>query len=300
MVTISKILETWIDSSIFTDDSLSGENNEMPGNLLWFKFCPSCGDMGITKAGYSTPGVSISVISGYIAYAGNVLELSITNSKTVMPLPHRAHADRPRYSDVCSQPSALRCCTISLLTGHNFLLVTSDVQLGIHSLSLSGCMRSTHDSSLTCRDGRSDGFSEFGELVLGRSPKFVGCLPESEGEECQHQSRQPHNSAVILTSSDASARRMQFQPNDRFDEQGTFFVKGLIGLVILAVMLQCSNDSDVATRMTRSRMDRTAMMLAVCVADPYHRSANCIPSISRAARHASKKVAANVPRPNLL
>ncbi len=41
---------------------------------------------------------------------------------------------------------------------------------------------------------------------------------------------------VIVAGSDAAARGVQTQANDKFDEEGAFFVKGIVGLLLLALL----------------------------------------------------------------
>jgi hypothetical protein len=67
-------------------------------------------------------------------------------------------------------------------------------------------------------------------------PQLVCRTPQSQGKYCDQNRGQSCHGTVILASRDAGAGDMQFQPNDRFDEQGAFFVKGLIGLVVLALV----------------------------------------------------------------
>ena len=55
--------------------------------------------------------------------------------------------------------------------------------------------------------------------------------PQREGKKGHGDAGQRGNGAVVYAGGG-----MQFQPNDRFDEEGAFFVKGLIGIVALAGM----------------------------------------------------------------
>jgi hypothetical protein len=84
--------------------------------------------------------------------------------------------------------------------------------------------------------GRFDGPQYIEPLLVGNLPKSISGSPKCKCEHCDNHSRQCGYSSVVLASSDAGARSVQFQPDDRFDEQGAFFVKGLIGLMVLAVL----------------------------------------------------------------
>jgi hypothetical protein len=68
------------------------------------------------------------------------------------------------------------------------------------------------------------------------APQSVSGKPQSAGYANQENRGERGNGPVVFASSDAGAGRMQFESDDRFDEQGAFFVKGVIGMVVLALV----------------------------------------------------------------
>ena len=66
------------------------------------------------------------------------------------------------------------------------------------------------------------------------APEPIRCAPKSQSKECHHNCSEGRNCSVILAGGHSGAGYVQFEPNDRFDEEAAFFVKGMIGLVALA------------------------------------------------------------------
>jgi hypothetical protein len=77
-------------------------------------------------------------------------------------------------------------------------------------------------------------FSQQFDLGVGGGPQLVGGPPEKERKQSQDDRGQSNNGPVIVARSGSGARKMQFEPDDRFDEQGAFFLKGCVGLVVFA------------------------------------------------------------------
>ena len=76
----------------------------------------------------------------------------------------------------------------------------------------------------------------FVEYIDVGKPKLVGGPPQSQSKCRDQDSCKGSNGSVVFASGDATTSRMQFQTNDKFDEQGIFLVKGAIGLVFLALV----------------------------------------------------------------
>ena len=85
-----------------------------------------------------------------------------------------------------------------------------------------------------CDFGSSYRSSHIGSLILGRFPELFRGQPQSESEASNRDTRQSGNHPVVFAGGLTNAGGMQFQPNDRTDENGAFLLKGFIGFVILA------------------------------------------------------------------
>jgi len=73
-------------------------------------------------------------------------------------------------------------------------------------------------------------------LVSHKTDQSAGSPPKCAGESGHEDRRESSNSTVILASREASASDSKFHSSKRFDEQADFFVKGVIGLIVLAVV----------------------------------------------------------------
>jgi len=74
-----------------------------------------------------------------------------------------------------------------------------------------------------------------GEAV-SRIPETVSCSPQGKGKEGNDNSGERGHGAVVLTGGEARTSDVQFTPNDRFDDEAAFVLKGLVGLMTLAIV----------------------------------------------------------------
>jgi hypothetical protein len=84
--------------------------------------------------------------------------------------------------------------------------------------------------------GNAEGFSKRGEFVLGGLPQSSSCAPQGKSEESHRQRSQGGNSFTVLAGCSAGTSGVQLQPSERDAEQATFFIKGVIGMLVLLVV----------------------------------------------------------------
>ncbi len=73
-------------------------------------------------------------------------------------------------------------------------------------------------------------------LLFASFPEFRSGNPERQREYGYGDTGKGSDSSIVLISSGSGADDVKLQPDDRFDEEGAFIMKGLVGFVIFALM----------------------------------------------------------------